>query len=185
VEELGRDVGELEAGLPQVLQRLKKQSLAQAILDAYGHLADLEARLDILEQPEPPAPPVVHDVIVVPNAFPLAVGDVLALGATVLADDGYAGGVLTWTSSNAAAATVVAAMDGTAQVTGVAPGDARITAEIGGQSAAVGVSVVRRQATKGGGKTAARRAARGPAKTAAKGGAGRRRGGTQPPEPAP
>jgi uncharacterized protein YjdB len=87
----------------------------------------------------PPPPPVVTTVTVAPSTASIVVGATTSLAATVRDAQGnvMTGQTVTWSSDNAAAATVNA----NGVVTGVAAGSATITATCAGKSGTAGVTV--------------------------------------------
>jgi hypothetical protein len=87
----------------------------------------------------PPPPPVVTTVTVTPPSASMAVGATVALSATVKDAQGnvMTGQTITWSTSNAAAATV----NSNGVVTGVAAGSATITAACSGKTGSSAVTV--------------------------------------------
>ena len=87
----------------------------------------------------PPGPPAVASVEIVPSSLTMTVGETAQLAATVRAEDGsvLTGRSITWTTSDAA----VAGVDGSGLVTGLAGGQATLTATCEGQSGQAAVTV--------------------------------------------
>lgn len=89
--------------------------------------------------PPPPPPPVVTTVTVAPSAPSIVAGATVTLSATVrdAAGNVMTGQTVTWSTNNAAAATVNSA----GVVTGVAPGSATIIATCAGKTGTSNVTV--------------------------------------------
>ena len=89
--------------------------------------------------PPPPPPPVVTTVTVSPSSASVVAGSTVSLSATVKDGQGnvMTGQTVTWSTNNAAAATV----NSTGVVTGVAAGSATITATSSGKSGTSAITV--------------------------------------------
>ncbi|MEP6590325.1 MAG: Ig-like domain-containing protein [Gemmatimonadota bacterium] len=90
-----------------------------------------------IQDPPAPPPPGVTSVTVAPASATIAVGQNVVYAASVIADAGVSTAV-TWTSSNQLIATV----DGTGKVTGVAPGTTTIIAKSSADAGKTGVASV-------------------------------------------